>query len=134
MMRGAPPFAPNGIKPLPPQTCLIVDDSRIIRKVARRIVEDLGFEVDEAADGADKLASGATSAADGAAQLSTGLGQLSTGMNTWAAGATSAAGCMQLASTDSIAPKAKILRDRAKLETTLNGVVNFDCAKGFSAD
>ena len=50
------------------------------------------------------------------------------------AGATSAAGCMQLASTDSIAPKAKILRDRAKLETTLNGVVNFDCAKGFSAD
>ena len=50
------------------------------------------------------------------------------------AGATSAAGCMQLASTDSIAPKAKIVRDRAKLETTLNGVVNFDCAKGFSAD
>ena len=55
MMRGAPPFAPNGIKPLPPQTCLIVDDSRIIRKVARRIVEDLGFEVDEAADGAEAL-------------------------------------------------------------------------------
>ena len=50
------------------------------------------------------------------------------------AGATSAAGCMQLASTDSIAPKAKIVRDRAKLETTLNGIVNFDCAKGFSAD
>ena len=50
------------------------------------------------------------------------------------AGATSDAGCMQLASTDSIAPKAKIVRDRAKLETTLNGVVNFDCAKGFSAD
>lgn len=33
------------------RTCLIVDDSRIIRKVARRIVEALGFEVDEAADG-----------------------------------------------------------------------------------
>ncbi len=39
-----------------PRTCLIVDDSRIIRKVARRIVESLGFEVDEAADGADALA------------------------------------------------------------------------------
>ena len=50
------------------------------------------------------------------------------------AGATSAAGCMQLASTDSIAPKAKIVRDRAKLETTLNGIVNFGCAKDFSAD
>lgn len=37
------------------QTCLIVDDSRIIRKVARRIVEDLGFEVDEAADGVEAL-------------------------------------------------------------------------------
>ena len=36
------------------RTCLIVDDSRIIRKVARRIVEGLGFEVDEAADGADR--------------------------------------------------------------------------------
>ena len=35
---------------LTPRTCLIVDDSRIIRKVARRIVEGLGFEVDEAAD------------------------------------------------------------------------------------
>lgn len=37
-------------------TCLIVDDSRIIRKVARRIVEALGYEVDEAADGAEALA------------------------------------------------------------------------------
>ena len=37
-------------------TCLIVDDSRIIRKVARRIVEGLGYEVDEAADGAEALA------------------------------------------------------------------------------
>ncbi|MDP1777422.1 MAG: response regulator, partial [Brevundimonas sp.] len=26
-----------------PKTCLIVDDSRIIRKVARRIIEGLGF-------------------------------------------------------------------------------------------
>ncbi|WP_313102170.1 response regulator [Brevundimonas sp.] len=38
-----------------PKTCLIVDDSRIIRKVARRILEDIGFEVDEAADGAEAL-------------------------------------------------------------------------------
>jgi len=37
------------------RTCLIVDDSRIIRKVARRIVEGLGFEVDEAADGIEAL-------------------------------------------------------------------------------
>ncbi|RZJ01657.1 MAG: response regulator [Brevundimonas sp.] len=38
-----------------PRTCLIVDDSRIIRKVARRIVEGLGLEVDESADGAEAL-------------------------------------------------------------------------------
>ena len=50
------------------------------------------------------------------------------------AGATSLAGCMQLQSTDRIAPKAKIVRDRAKLETSVNSIVNFDCAKGFSAD
>ena len=31
--------------------CLIVDDSRVVRKVARRIVEDLGFDCDEAEDG-----------------------------------------------------------------------------------
>ena len=45
-----------GILNLTPRTCLIVDDSRIIRKVARRIVEGLGFEVDEAADGSEALA------------------------------------------------------------------------------
>ena len=33
------------------KTCLIVDDSRVVRKVARRIVEDLGFTCDEAEDG-----------------------------------------------------------------------------------
>lgn len=32
--------------------CLVVDDSRVIRKVASRILEDLGFETAEAADGA----------------------------------------------------------------------------------
>ena len=45
-----------GTRILTPRTCLIVDDSRIIRKVARRIVEGLGFEVDEAADGSEALA------------------------------------------------------------------------------
>ncbi len=38
------------------RTCLIVDDSRVIRKVARRILEDLGFDIAEAADGAEALA------------------------------------------------------------------------------
>jgi two-component system chemotaxis response regulator CheY len=33
------------------KTCLVVDDSRVVRKVARRIVGDLGFEVIEAEDG-----------------------------------------------------------------------------------
>ncbi|MEW5684723.1 MAG: response regulator [Pseudomonadota bacterium] len=37
-------------------TCLVVDDSRVIRKVARRILEDLGFEVAEAADGVEAMA------------------------------------------------------------------------------
>lgn len=31
--------------------CLIVDDSKVIRMVARRILEGLRFEIDEAADG-----------------------------------------------------------------------------------
>lgn len=38
------------------KTCLVVDDSRVIRKVARRIIEGLGFQVQEAPDGADALA------------------------------------------------------------------------------
>src|SRR5687768_12198471 len=50
------------------------------------------------------------------------------------AGATSAGGCMQLQGGARIAPKTKIVRDRAKLETALNSVVNFACAKAFSAD
>lgn len=33
------------------KTCLVVDDSRVVRKVARRIVEDLGFDCAEAEDG-----------------------------------------------------------------------------------
>jgi two-component system, chemotaxis family, chemotaxis protein CheY len=31
--------------------CLVVDDSRVIRTVARRILEDLSYAVDEAEDG-----------------------------------------------------------------------------------
>jgi two-component system chemotaxis response regulator CheY len=38
------------------KTCLLVDDSRVIRKVSRRILEDLGFEVAEAADGVEAMA------------------------------------------------------------------------------
>jgi two-component system chemotaxis response regulator CheY len=33
------------------RTCLVVDDSRVVRKVARRILEANGFDVTEAADG-----------------------------------------------------------------------------------
>ena len=33
------------------KTCLIVDDSRVIRKVSRHILETLGFTVDEAENG-----------------------------------------------------------------------------------
>jgi two-component system chemotaxis response regulator CheY len=35
--------------------CLVVDDSRVIRKVACRILEDLHFEAEEAEDGATAL-------------------------------------------------------------------------------
>ena len=39
------------------KSCLVVDDSKIIRKVARRILEELSFEVLEAVDGQDALQS-----------------------------------------------------------------------------
>jgi two-component system chemotaxis response regulator CheY len=35
--------------------CLVVDDSRVVRKVARRILEAHGFIVAEAADGQQAL-------------------------------------------------------------------------------
>src|ERR1700730_3135835 len=35
------------------KTCLVVDDSSVIRKVARRILEGMHFEIMEAQDGAD---------------------------------------------------------------------------------
>ena len=37
------------------KTCLVVDDSKVIRKVARHILEALGFEVAEAGDGREAL-------------------------------------------------------------------------------
>ena len=39
------------------RTCLIVDDSRVVRKVARRILEAIGYAVSEAADGEQALTS-----------------------------------------------------------------------------
>ncbi len=36
-------------------TCLIVDDSKVVRKLARRIVEPLGFGISEAEDGKQAL-------------------------------------------------------------------------------
>ncbi|MEQ8558320.1 MAG: response regulator [Henriciella sp.] len=37
------------------KSCLIVDDSRVVRKVAGRIIRDLQFEIVEAGDGKDAL-------------------------------------------------------------------------------
>ncbi len=37
------------------KTCLVVDDSKVIRKVARHILETLDFNVEEAADGREAL-------------------------------------------------------------------------------
>ena len=38
------------------QTCLVVDDSRVVRKVARRILEANGYAVEEAENGEEALA------------------------------------------------------------------------------
>ena len=37
------------------KSCLVVDDSSVVRKVARRILEDLDYIVDEAEDGQEAL-------------------------------------------------------------------------------
>lgn len=37
------------------RSCLIVDDSSVVRKVARRILEDLDYAVDEAEDGQEAI-------------------------------------------------------------------------------
>lgn len=39
----------------PIRRVLVVDDSRVVRKIARRMLERAGFVVDEACDGADAL-------------------------------------------------------------------------------
>ncbi|MEO5337270.1 MAG: response regulator [Magnetospirillum sp. WYHS-4] len=39
------------------KSCLIVDDSKVIRMVARKILQELEFETAEAADGRDALES-----------------------------------------------------------------------------
>ena len=38
------------------KSCLIVDDSRVVRMVARKILEQLEFAIDEAADGKEAVA------------------------------------------------------------------------------
>ncbi len=47
-----------------PKTCLVVDDSKVIRKVARHILETLDFAVEEAGDGRDALAAVAKAVPD----------------------------------------------------------------------
>ena len=37
------------------KSCLVVDDSKVIRKVARHILESMAFSVEEAADGQEAL-------------------------------------------------------------------------------
>ena len=37
------------------KSCLIVDDSKVIRMVARKILEDLNFDIEEAEDGQQAL-------------------------------------------------------------------------------
>ena len=37
------------------RTCLVVDDSSVIRKIARRILEEMDFQIVEAEDGAKAL-------------------------------------------------------------------------------
>ncbi|MEQ8968101.1 MAG: response regulator [Azospirillaceae bacterium] len=39
------------------KTCLVVDDSRVVRKVARKILEDLRFDCAEAEDGQQAMES-----------------------------------------------------------------------------
>ncbi|MEN2785097.1 response regulator [Sphingomonas qilianensis] len=46
------------------KTCLVVDDSKVIRKVARHILETLDFSVTEACDGKEALDACLASAPD----------------------------------------------------------------------
>lgn len=47
------------------RTCLVVDDSLVVRKAARRIIEGFGFAVREAKDGQEALAACRESLPDG---------------------------------------------------------------------
>lgn len=47
------------------KTCLVVDDSKVIRMVAKKILQDLKFETVEAADGQQALDACLTSMPDG---------------------------------------------------------------------
>lgn len=60
IMRALPPFGDVEGPGAAPQAvgnpvCLVVDDSRVVRKVARRILEAHGFKVEEAENGAYAL-------------------------------------------------------------------------------
>jgi len=46
----------SGVESAPAQACLIVDDSRVIRKVAAKIAKSLGYVPVEAQDGIEALA------------------------------------------------------------------------------
>lgn len=57
------PAAPSPVMAIPPtaapprvRRCLLVDDSRVIRKVAHRIIAELGYQVTEAENGEEALA------------------------------------------------------------------------------
>jgi two-component system chemotaxis response regulator CheY len=39
------------------KSCLVVDDSRVVRRIARRILEQLDFDIEEAENGAGALES-----------------------------------------------------------------------------
>ncbi|HAU28952.1 MAG TPA: two-component system response regulator [Rhodospirillaceae bacterium] len=39
------------------KTCMVVDDSHVVRKIARKILEDIGFTCSEAEDGQQALES-----------------------------------------------------------------------------
>ena len=47
------------------RTCLVVDDSLVVRKAARRIIEGFGFAVREAKDGQEALEACRTELPDG---------------------------------------------------------------------
>jgi two-component system chemotaxis response regulator CheY len=49
------PFCDAHVPPASERHCLIVDDSRVVRKVARRILETHGFKIEEAENGAEAM-------------------------------------------------------------------------------